>query len=230
MTEEEKFFAWLDGELAPAEAVEMAAKVAADPRLSLLAEQHRNLGDELRGAFGPIAQEPVPENLQRALRSSGNVIPFLPSRTRIMPGAVQWAALAATLVVGVFVGAMVPRPANAPIELRGGRMYAAAALAGALDTQLASAPKGDVRIGITFRDRAGEYCRSFTAAASSGLACRTGGHWQLKGMFGAPEGNANEYRMAAGMDPNLASLVDASIAGEPLDAAGERAARDRGWR
>lgn len=109
-------------------------------------------------------------------------------------------------------------------------MYAASALAHSLDSELASAPAGNVRIGMTFRDRGGEYCRSFTATASSGLACRTGGRWQLKGMFAAPEGNGSEYRMAAGMDPNLASLVDSSIAGEPLDAASEKAARDKGWR
>jgi hypothetical protein len=32
------------------------------------------------------------------------------------------------------------------------------------------------------------------------------------------------------MDPNLASMIDSAMAGEPLDAAGERAARDSGWR
>jgi hypothetical protein len=36
--------------------------------------------------------------------------------------------------------------------------------------------------------------------------------------------------MAAGMDPNLAALVDSSMAGEPFDAAQEKAARDKGWR
>ena len=230
MTEEEKFFAWLDGELAPAEAAAMEAKVAGDPGLSLLAEQHRALGDRLRGAFDPIAREPVPEHLQTSLRPSGNVIQFAPRRGRSMPSLVQWASLAATLVLGIFAGSMLPRQTSAPVEVQGGKMYAASALAGALDRDLASAPTGNVRIGMTFRDRAGDYCRSFTATGSSGLACRTGGRWQLKGMFAAPEGSGSEYRMAAGMDPNLASLVDASIAGEPLDAAGEKAARDKGWR
>jgi hypothetical protein len=52
----------------------------------------------------------------------------------------------------------------------------------------------------------------------------------MKGLFAAPEGQANDYRMAAGMDPNLAALVDSTMAGEPLDAAAEKAAKDRGWR
>ena len=36
--------------------------------------------------------------------------------------------------------------------------------------------------------------------------------------------------MAAGEDPRLADLIDERIAGEPFDAAAEKAARDRGWR
>jgi hypothetical protein len=35
--------------------------------------------------------------------------------------------------------------------------------------------------------------------------------------------------MAAGMDPSLAALVDSTIAGEPFDAATEKAAKDKGW-
>jgi hypothetical protein len=230
MTEDEKFFAWLDGELDAAEAAEMEARVAADPQLAQLAEKHRALGSQLRGAFGPIAQAPVPEGLQAALRPTAQVIDFgAAKRARLMPALAQWGALAATLAVGIFVGTMVPN-GSGPVEIEGGKMYAAAAVSQALDTQLASASTGDVRIGLTFRNRAGEICRTFTARAASGLACRNGGHWQLKGMFGAPEGQASDYRMAAGMDPNLAALVDSAIAGEPFDAAQEKGAREKGWR
>lgn len=231
MTDDEKFFAWLDGELAPAEAAEMEARVAADPVLARLAEQHRALGAQLRGAFDPIAEAPAPPHLQAALRPSADVIDFAAAkRARPMPSAPQWTALAATLAVGIFVGTLVPHRGSTPVEIQGGKIYAAAALNQALDTQLASAPAGEVRIGLTFRDHAGEICRSFTAQASSGLACRNGGRWALKGMFAAPEGQGSDYRMAAGMDPNLAALVDSSMAGEPLDAAAEKAAKDKGWR
>lgn len=231
MTEDEKFFAWLDGELTPAEAADMEAKVAADPQLRQLAEQHRALGAQLSGAFDPIAAAPVPERLQAALHPSTDVIDFAAAkRARTSPSLPQWAAMAATLALGIFVGTMVPQGDSAPVEVQGGKIYAAAALNEALDTQLASAPAGDVRIGLTFRDQAGEICRSFTASASSGLACRNGGRWQLKGLFAAPEGQGSDYRMAAGMDPNLAALVDSAMAGEPLDAAAEKAAKDKGWK
>src|SRR6476620_1674840 len=74
MNDDEKFFAWLDGELGPAEAAEMEAKVAADPALKRLADQHRALGSQLRSAFDPVAEAPVPERLQAALRPSAQVI------------------------------------------------------------------------------------------------------------------------------------------------------------
>jgi hypothetical protein len=231
MIEDEKFFAWLDGELAPAEAAEMEAKVAVDPKLQRLAEQHRALGSQLHGAFDPIAAAPVPEHLQAALRPSAGVIDFAAAkRARTMPTLPQWAAMAATLALGIFVGTMVPQRGSAPVEVQGGKIYAAAALDRALDAQLASAPTGDVRIGITFRDQTGAICRSFTQPAASGLACRQAGRWQLKGLFAAPEGQGSAYRMAAGMDPNLAALVDSTMAGEPFDAAQEKAAKEKGWK
>ena len=231
MNDDEKFFAWLDGELGADEAAEMQAKVAADPQLTRLAEQHRALGAQLKGAFDPVAEAAVPERLQAALRPSAQVIDFTAAkRARSMPALAQWAAMAATLAIGIFVGTRVPQSSDAPVQVQGGQLYAAASLNKALDTELASAPAGDVRIGVTYRDQAGEICRSFSAPAGSGLACRSGGRWQMKGLFAAPEGQATHYRMAAGMDPNLAALVDSTMAGEPLDAAQEKAAKAHGWR
>jgi hypothetical protein len=49
-------------------------------------------------------------------------------------------------------------------------------------------------------------------------------------MFAAPEAQGRDYRMAAGMDPTLASLVDSTMAGEAFDAAEEKAAKENGWR
>jgi len=147
-----------------------------------------------------------------------------------MPALAQWTAMAATLAIGIFVGTRLPQQTAAPVQVEAGRLYAAASLNQALDTELASAPEGDVRIGLTYRDSVGEICRTFTAPAGSGLACRNGSRWQMKGLFAAPEGQASNYRMAAGMDPNLAALVDSTIAGEPLDAAQERAAKAKGWK
>jgi hypothetical protein len=189
------------------------------------------MGDRLKNAFDPIAAAPVPEHLRASVRPSADVVDFAAARrARTILSLPQWAAMAATLAVGIFVGTMVPQRGNGPVEIQGGTIYAAAALNRALDAELASAPAGDVRVALTFRDQAGEICRSFVGRASSGLACRSGGRWRIKGLFGAPEGQGGDYRMAAGVDPNLAALVDSTMAGEPFDGAQERAAKARGWK
>ena len=237
--DDEKFFAWLDGELSGVEAAAMEARVAADPELQRIAEQHRAMQARLRTVFDAVEQAPVPQSLRDAMRSKqrSKPIDFAAWRERLrMPNAFgpapQWAALAATLVIGVLVGTLVGGgTSGSPVELRGNEMVAASYLDDALDTQLASAPTQDgVRIGLTFRDSAGRICRSFTAAGSSGLACRDDSDWQVQGLFGAPEEQSGDYRMAAGTDPNLAALIDSSIRGEPFDAAQEKAARENRWR
>jgi hypothetical protein len=233
-----KLFAWLDGELDAVEAAKVEAEVASDPRLARIAEQHRALGERLRSTFGAIADAPVPERLTEAVKSNRAAIIDFGARRRAaterrswlpLP---QWAAMAATLVLGIGLGTIVGSERDfSPVEVRGGKLVAAAALDDALERQLASAgASGDVRVGLTFRDQSGTVCRSFTNARSSGLACRDGGDWRVRGLFAAPEGQSGDYRMAAGADPNLAALIDSAIQGEPFDAEQEKAARDRGWR
>jgi hypothetical protein len=227
-----KFFAWLDGELDAAEAAEVEAEVAADPRLARRAEQHRALGAQLREAFETVANAPVPERLANAVKPPlADVIDLASRRARWSP-LPQWAAIAATLVVGIIVGTTLNSERGAsPVEVRGGKMYAAAGLDQALEKQLASAGRAQaVRVGVTFRDQGGAICRSFADKGSSGLACRDGKDWQLRGLFAAPEGQQGDYRMAAGADPNLAALIDSTIAGDAFDAEQEKTARDRGWR
>lgn len=232
---DEKFFAWLDGELDAAEAAEVAARVASDPTLVRLAEQHRALAGDVRAAFDPIAEATVPDRLRNAVRPPAEVVEFAAQRgtaPKRWEGLPQWAAMAATLAVGIVAGTAVdPSGSTDPVELRDGRIYAAAGLDQALETHLASAgPAGDTRIGLTFRDDGGSICRTFDTPGASGLACREGEQWRLRGLFAAPERQRGEFRMAGGTDPNLAALVDSTIFGEPMDSASERLARQRGWR
>lgn len=230
---DEQFFAWLDGELDPAEAAEVEKRVAADPQLAKAAAKHRALAMQLRGAFDPVAEAGIPETLLSAVRPPSPVTELASWRERRQsqrPAIQQWAAMAATLAVGIVVGTMVRTDDGSPIELRGGQMVAASALDRALDTQLASDESGDTRTGLTFRDRSAAICRSFVSDASSGLACREGGNWRIDGLFAAPEGQDGGYRMAAGGDPGLAALIEARIAGEPFDATQEAEAKAGGWR
>lgn len=235
MVNDETFFAWLDGELDADDSARVEAEVAADPRLSAMAAEHRAMQARLKGAFDAVAETSIPEQLAAAVHAQqqAQVIDFAEAkkrRERAWPSVAQWTAMAATLAVGVLIGTLASQGRQvSPVEVQGGKIYAASALNEALSNQLASAPGSDVRIGVTFRDHSGAVCRSFTDPSSSGLACREGKGWRVRGLFAVPEGQGSNYRMAAGMDPNLAALVDSSIAGEPFDAAQEKAARDKGW-
>jgi len=227
---DDKFFAWLDGELPPAEAARVEQEVAKSPALARAAEKHRAMQARLTAAFDMIARAPIPEQL----RPGAEIIDFRAAkraRARLRwSGRAQWAAIAATLAIGIVGGTMIAPRRSGPVEVQDGRLYARASLERALDTELASAPaRGPVRIGLTFRDHSGAICRTFVDPRSSGLACRDGPKWQLRGLFAAPEGQADSYRMAAGMDPNLAALVDSTMAGDAFDAGQEKTARQRGW-
>jgi hypothetical protein len=228
---DERFFAWLDGELPPEEAASVEAEVARSPELTRAAHEHRAMQAQLKAAFDTIAEAPVPQGLPAA-----NVINFAAAQrrrgSRRWGSSMQWAAIAATLALGVLTGTMISPLRSGPVDVRDGKLYAAADLNDALDKELASAPAAGapVSIGITFRDQSGAICRTFTNAQSSGLACRDGERWQLRGLFAAPEGQRSAYRMAGSADPNLAALVDSVIAGEPFDAHEERAAEAGKWR
>jgi hypothetical protein len=233
MNDDPDFFAWLDGELEPAAAARMEAKVAADPELSAFAEQHRRLAATLRTHFDPIAAAPLPPELERKLRGA-EVIDFAAARERKRPGrswGVQASALAASLALGLLVGGQWLGREAGPIATDDGGMVAAAGLDRALDTQLASAPTaGGPRVGLTFRDRSGAWCRSFSDQGASGVACREAGRWQIRALLGPAEGQGSDYRMAAGQDPRLMDLVEESMAGDPLGPAEEQALVAGNWR
>ena len=226
MTEEEEFFAWLDGELAPAEAARVEARVAADSALAAEAKAHRAMTAGLRAAFAPV------------MTPKSEVVDFAAKRAeqsrRRSAGLPQWAAIAATLAVGIGLGTMVDqrRADGSPVALEGGQMVAAASLDRTLTRQLASAEQQGkaMRIGLTFRNQQGELCRTFSGSAATGLACRDGDNWRIEGLYGTSEAKAGDYRMAAGADPRLGALVDSMIEGEPLDATAEAAAKQSGWR
>ena len=114
----------------------------------------------------------------------------------------------------------------------GGRLTARGELAGALSRQLASeaAPGSAVRIGVSFATRDGGYCRSFSVGAKAGLACRDGEAWRVPVLTETAAAAAGEYRQAASAPPAVLEAIDQRIAGTTLDAAAERAARERGWK
>jgi hypothetical protein len=230
MTDDPDFFSWLDGELPEPEASVMAGKVAADPELAAFAEQHRALNGRLAAAFAPILSAPVPGAIrQSAEPRSAEVIDFAKASARRRQWSVAGLAAAASMALGLAIGAAVPRDGGS-FRASGLQLAAAGPLDRALDRQLADeGERGGIRLGLSFADREGRYCRSFTAQAQIGLACRSGDEWRIEGLVrAAPDGG--DYRMAAGQDPALAAIIDSRLAGEPFDAQAEARLIEREWR
>lgn len=147
----------------------------------------------------------------------------------------RWGALAASLAVGVLAGSLwMTGGGDAGLVATDmtGRLVAKGELAGALSQQLASdaQPGKRVRIGVTFAARGGGYCRSFSTGSSAGLACRDGEIWRIPVLQDAAAENG-AYRQAGNTAPAaVLEVIDERMEGMTLDAAGERAARDRGWK
>ena len=232
---DEVLMAYADGELDAGTRAAVDAAMATDPEIARRIAQHKALRSRFHSAFNKVLEEPVPARLRPR---NDNVVPLRHRQTHrsIWP---QWAAIAASLIVGLIVGRlMLVRPVDSgPIATRGGQLLASGALAAALTDQLASARTAadPVRIGVSFRSKSGQYCRTFalaSPAAIAGVACRAADGWQVGALARTqpPSGDSGLYRQAASaMPPAVLATVNGQIVGEPLDAHAEAAARGRHW-
>lgn len=219
----ERVMAYVDGELDAQAKQAFEREMAADPALAAEVAAHRGLSARLAGVYAPVLDEPVPLRLELAARAAND-----PGSRR--PGWSRWAAMAACLVLGVVGGRLSLGPPNAPSV--GSQVPTKVQLARSLDHGLAADP-GVIRIGLTFRDAEGRYCRTFQSQPDriAGMACRQGGAWRLVTATAWSPGRGPSYRIAASdTPPEVMAAVDRTLRGETLDAAQEKAARDRGWR
>ncbi|MCW4462709.1 anti-sigma factor [Sphingomonas sp. BT-65] len=227
----ETLMAYADGELDPLAAKGVEKAIAADPALAAQVDQHRKLAASLRAAFDPLAAAPVPSAVEAMLRDSARVV-FLVPRPARRERSFWMGAVAASLVAGLFTGPLLLPRDPGGVALSSGTAIASGDVAKALGAQLASVQAGDapVRVGITFRDRAQRWCRTFEAGTTGGIACAQGGDWRIERLYGGVSQQGGAYRQAG--SPAAAMMADAQamMASEPLDAAAERAARDAGWR
>lgn len=225
--------AYVDGELELIAAKRIEKDMADDAGLANAVQAERDLRAKLSAHFDPVVAEPVPDRLAALL--AGNVSNLEEQRAAkaarwFQPSAMQWGAMAASLVVGLIIGGTVlNRDAGSGyVRDDGGALVASGELADALQTQLASTQGAnpEVRIGTSFAAKDGGYCRTFESASLDGIACGAGKDWQLKQTL---SGNgASAYRQASA--GALAEAAVAMMASEPMDAAAEKAAADNGWR
>jgi hypothetical protein len=240
---EETLMAYADNELDAKTRTAVEEAMATDPEVARRVAQHKALRGKVRLAFDNVIDEPAPQRLidaargVPAVRREGNVIPLRrkASPPRAWP---QWASIAASLVIGVIVGqAMLRGSGSDLVTSRGGQLLANSVLAHALSEQLASTQtdQSAVHVGVSFKSKTGAYCRTFTAHESTtlaGLACRDHDDWrvQVLAQTTSTPDNGPAYRQAGSELPkSVLQAVDDNIAGEPLDAAAETAARDKSW-
>jgi hypothetical protein len=195
-----------------------------------------------------VLDEPVPDRLIQAARGQtaapkGAVVDLSLAREAAReknpaaPTRWQPVAIAASLLLGLGLGFLAwhgPRSLIQPGN--GGGLVASAALAQILSNQLSDDRAADhiANTGLSFRDKSGDYCRTFSltgSEASSGLACREGADWRIKVLAQSPHAASSDSFRTAGSEgsPVIRSAVEGSIDGEPLDHAGEIAAREAGW-
>ncbi|BAI96407.1 hypothetical protein Sj15T_07200 [Sphingobium sp. TA15] len=226
--DEAMLIAFVDGELDEVNRRRVERAVAEDPALAARLDMHLRLRERLAGHYAPIEAEPVPAAMQALLREEAKVVPFARPATERRRVWVTGGAIAASLLLGLGIGHF-SGGSGGPIAVERGAMVAQGELASALETQLASAQQdAPIRIGLSFRRKGGGWCRSFEGQALSGVACREEQGWQVQQLLpGAGQGTA--YRQASSGDMRLMATVDALMDGPPLDAAQEKAAKDRRW-
>jgi hypothetical protein len=241
--DDETLMAYADVELDAAQRAEIAAAASLDPALAQRIEAHRALRDRVAGAYGAVLDGTVPDKLLAAARGAattapgGTVVPF-PQRAASTQAARwrarEWLAVAASLVLGLFISWSVLAPRGSGLmESSGGALVARGELARALDRQLASDNDAArvVSIGLSFQTSDGGYCRHFALreAQTAGLACREGAEWRIP-VTAAAQIAQGDHAQAAGAIPSpILAAIEARMSGDPLDAAAEASAAQRRW-
>lgn len=223
--------AYIDGELNLVIAKRIENAISTDPELAKAIEHERALRARLVRHFDPVLDEQMPDRLTALLSSNVESLNDRKSARLarwLRPSTVQWAAMVASLVVGVMIGSTALNRDTGYVRDLGGQIVASGELADALNTQLASTQgsKSVIRIGTSFASKEGGYCRTFESAALDGIACTNGNDWKLRQTVTGDA--ASEYRQASA--GALAQAAAAMMSDEPLDAAGEAAALKKGWR
>jgi anti-sigma factor RsiW len=237
--------AYVDGALDAETSARLDADSRGDAALAARVARQRELRTLLRAEFDPVLKEPIPQPLLDALARPAPGVAVRPIGTARKEGVRarpvwamrEWGAIAATLLLGVFVGQLAfHRTSSPPIETEQGRFVAAGFLDTALSTQLAgAAPEGAAaRIGLSFRAASGEYCRTFgLQTGAGGVACRRGGRWSvelLEGAAAVQPGAPGDFRQASSaLSPAILGAINALGAGDPLTSAEERQRVGSGW-
>lgn len=243
-TDEEMLMAYADGELDAKQAAYIEQAMQTDANIAARVAHHRVLRAQLQTSFADVLSEPVPQRLLNTLQPAAPAAKVVDlAQARHAKSAAprswssrEWSAMAASLIAGIVMG-MYALNFNSTqlVSEQGGALIARGKLESALTTQLAStaATAQTIKIGTSFRNQDGAYCRSFAVSEGrslAGLACREQDQWRVQ-MLTEVNSDASEFRQAGSATPAaVLALIDQQIEGEPLDAEAEAAAAKSGWK
>ena len=245
---DETLMAYADGELSAQRRAELEESLAADDTLRQRVATLRSQRRQLAAAFDAVLDEPMPDRLTRLLKPVP-AVSSAPARTTVvaladararhdarrhLPTWAQWGGMAASLLLGAMLALQWGgNPAEPGMALSQGRLVATGPVAKALSNQLASEPEpgAAVAVQLSFVDKTGIYCRTFSTASVAALACQRNGQWAVTTVAEQGTAAVGEVRPAAtSLPPTILDAVDQRMAGHALDRTGERNARDHGWR
>ncbi len=249
---DEMLMALADGALSTEEAANLQRQVDIDPELQARVDMYRQTRQAVANALKPIAAEPVPAELEAAIRAmiaksasdtgtdastADNVVAFKP-KAQVPKEHNSWrfrmAASVAAAVAGVFgyMLGMQSSPQSSSGYLAAVGSPVAEELVSILST---SASGSETRIGesgvkvvATIKTQDGTVCREFEIATAAsgqttvGVACRDKANWRLDVAVAAAAADSG-YAPASSFAV-LDSYLSAVGASEPLSVDDEKAA------
>lgn len=250
---DETLMAYADGEIDADLRRQIEAAMALDPSIAERIDKHRALRVDLNAAFNGVLDEPIPEHLLDAANTSpvdassidtksATVTNLNAARAAKQRGTEpkrrwswpEWTAIAASLIIGILAGRTALQPSQSSLfATAADSIVARGELSTALTDQIGgAADDAEIRIGLTFQDKRGQYCRTFATASAAGFACRDANAWKVRALSeGVTNQEGGEYRRAGSeLPPAILAAVEASMAGEALDREQEQKARARDWK
>lgn len=226
---DEVLMRFADGELDDATTAAVELAMNGDERLAERVAVFMETRSLAQAALGPLSQEPVPDQLTRAVqamvdksRAETLQAPSVRSRRILRPANDWWPAAAAAASVAAVIGLAAGYWLANPQADRG--LALAAVGDPALRSALASTPSGQelplggdrFRAIATVRDASRTLCREFEIDRTGGptemaVACRESGVWMVRMAVAAPaaDGGYAPASSVEALDAYIAS-IDAS--------------------
>ena len=231
---DEQISAYLDGELPEDDRRQIETAMETDDVLRARIEAFQNVDDALLSVLGHFDEEPIPDGILALVRAhsvtandnlGGSVVP-LQSIRKPRSRLIQFAAIAATLVVGVFVGIQIndsDRP-NDLSRLTAGLVSSESLLFATLETVPSGEVQGNLQPILSFKTGEGDICREVLAPEQRALACRSDGDWTVLAISrDASSASGEDYETAsAASSIAFDVLTEQLMVGVPLSATEEQ--------